>query len=304
MNCPLCKSGNLTLIETVSTPKLIEDWRAAYKMEIAAEFAGHQLINHHHCQNCDLQFFDPALAGSDKLYMELEDFDWYYPHRKWEHDEALQELRAGDRVLEVGSGRGDFVARAIAEKGVEIIGLELNQKAIAAAQALGRPVYRRNVEDLGAESANSFDVVCGFQVLEHIPEPEPFIGACLDLLKVGGRLLLSVPDNDGFLRHFHDDLLNKPPHHVSRWTRRVFEYLPSRFPLEFVKARREPLADYHLDLYVDTQLSRLPRIKFLSGFAYRVGQKIISPLLRLTGLYRFLRGHTIYVSYRKLDGNP
>ncbi|HEY0003242.1 MAG TPA: methyltransferase domain-containing protein [Pyrinomonadaceae bacterium] len=302
MHCLLCKSENTTAVRTLLATNLIADWRAAYHLDITSELEGQDQLQLYRCDSCGLQFFHPALAGSDQLYEKLEEFDWYYLPRKWEYDAALEDLRAGERLLEIGSGRGDFVALAESLKQVEATGLELNTRAISFAQRAGRPVYRRSLQELSEEQSESFDAVCGFQVLEHIPDPECFIADCLNMLKPGGRLLLSVPDSEGFLRHVENHLLDQPPHHVSLWSSRVFEYLPSRFPLKIESIRFEPLMDYHLDWYGDIQLNRLPRLRLLSGLAYRLTHKLVLPLLRRTGLHHYLRGHTIYVCCTKLEG--
>src|SRR5260370_9958139 len=220
------------------------------------------------------------MVGSGQLYAELETFDWYYMARKWEYDVALWDLVVGDRLLEVGCGPGDFIERARTEKGIDATGLELKPRAVELARQLRRPVYLESLADMAAAQPGSFDAVCSFQVLDHVEDPQSFIGHCVDLLKPQGRLLLSTPNNDGFLRLAKNNLLDQPPHHVTRWSSRAFESITSLFPLGIEKVMREPLADYHLEWYGDVQIDPLPQVRIVSGVAYRLLHKKILPIIR------------------------
>jgi SAM-dependent methyltransferase len=299
--CPLCASSNVFLLERIAVATIITAWERNLEIDIRAELQGLQAIELWECHRCKLQYFGPGcVAGSSELYAKLEKFDWYYMEHKWEHDVALQDIRKSDRVLEVGCGIGDFVERLI-RSSINAIGIETNPSAVGTAQKLKRPVYLRDLKDLLKRSVK-FDVICAFQVLEHVCSPANFILQCLDLLEPKGRLLLCVPNSEGFIRFDQRTLLNHPPHHVTRWSERVFRTLPVFLPLHLGRICYEPLARYHLDWYMALQLERVSKYRFPKNLMQRLTRNLVLPMVLKTGAFQFLRGHSIYVSYQKTDG--
>src|SRR5205807_9201048 len=64
-------------------------------------------------------------------------------------------------------------------------------KADARLARLGRGKIVAGLEDL--DSGRQFDLVCAFEVLEHIADERAALAAWRERLRPGGRLLLSVP---------------------------------------------------------------------------------------------------------------
>ena len=96
-------------------------------------------------------------------------------------------------VLEIGCGLGAFGVR-LAQR-YNYLGVEPDPAAYAVAAsraaALGRGEIRNvRVEDV---EADQFDLVCAFEVLEHIEDDAAAVKAWATRLRPGGYLLLSVP---------------------------------------------------------------------------------------------------------------
>jgi 2-polyprenyl-3-methyl-5-hydroxy-6-metoxy-1,4-benzoquinol methylase len=287
------------LIRSIETTRLTELWRQYWTIDIASELADLARIDLWGCESCYLQFFTPTrTADASELYGQLEKFEWYYMPHKWEHDVALTEIRAGQSLLEVGCGFGDFVA-LLREQGVQAEGIEVNASAVSVAQGRGLPIQQTDLRDFTKLHPRHYDVVCAFQVLEHVPNPKEFIQWSCAALKPGGKLLLGVPNGNSFLKH-QFNLLDMPPHHMTRWSSQVMAYLPNLFPVRLQQIRYEPLAEYHVAGYVDAHVAA-----FLgTGQLYRAaaGALIwpISVLLRKTGWYSYLTGQTLYVSFTRV----
>jgi 2-polyprenyl-6-hydroxyphenyl methylase/3-demethylubiquinone-9 3-methyltransferase len=104
---------------------------------------------------------------------------------------------AGKRVVDVGCG-GGILTEAMAERGAQALGIDLGDKALGVARLhqleTGAVVDYRLVsaEALAAEAPASFDVVTCMELLEHVPEPAPIIGACATLAKPGGVVVVST----------------------------------------------------------------------------------------------------------------
>lgn len=299
MKCILCFSEAFATCGFLSCVDLIRTWQQEYGFDIANELQGCEQIALRSCEACGLLFYDPPIEGSAELYKQLQKFDWYYMPRKWEHDSALQDIRPTGRVLEVGCGIGDFIARVTLELNAEALGLELNAAAVARGRAMGRSVYDRPVQDVALEEPGSFDAVCAFQVLEHTSRPAQFLSACVALLKPGGRLCLGVPNEDGFLRKDPHNFLNQPPHHVTRWSRRPLRWLTQEYPLALRRIACEPLAPYHIEYYISVQLRSTFGEGSMPDAALRVLRRGLALVLGRLRLSRLIRGHTIYASYEK-----
>jgi 2-polyprenyl-6-hydroxyphenyl methylase/3-demethylubiquinone-9 3-methyltransferase len=103
----------------------------------------------------------------------------------------------GKRVLDVGCG-GGILSESMAERGAEVMGIDLGEKALKVAQLhqleSGAKVEYRlvAVEALAEEQPESFDVVTCMEMLEHVPDPAAVVQACARLVKPGGRVFFST----------------------------------------------------------------------------------------------------------------
>lgn len=298
---PLSGYDNVTLLTTIATENLIQSWRHYFNIDIAAELHGHREIYLFLCNQTQLQFFWPLdLAGSDNLYRQLGEFPWYYKEQKWEYKRCMRDIDEHDKVLEVGCGKGHFIETLIRQRRAQAQGIELNAHAVDYARARKLPVALADLYQFATGRENSFDVVCCFQVLEHIANPREFLQSLLALAKPGGKVIISVPNGTSFLK-YSDNLLDRPPHHMTRWCRKTMYELTRLFPLMLEYFSDEPLADYHVDGYLPVQFSRCPQTWPLPGIYSRISRALSHFLKRYPQVCHMIRGHSLYVCFRKTE---
>jgi SAM-dependent methyltransferase len=104
----------------------------------------------------------------------------------------LRQYRGEGRLLDIGTGFGFFLVE-MKNRGWDVMGVDVSQKAMDYARGiLGLTIHPGPLEKLGFP-ANYFDVVSGFYVIEHLPNPMVFLEECHRILKPGGLLLLRYP---------------------------------------------------------------------------------------------------------------
>jgi SAM-dependent methyltransferase len=108
-------------------------------------------------------------------------------------ERGVRSLRAGERLLDVGCGNGEFVAEAGAA-GWDAKGIDLDPSAIAAGRANGLDLRVERIEERAAREPCSYDAVTASHVLEHVPDPVSFLAAARTLLRRGGTVWIATPN--------------------------------------------------------------------------------------------------------------
>lgn len=137
------------------------------------------------------------------------------------------------RILEVGCNLG-FLGAIVVRYGHEYIGLDVQADAIACARRYyGDHFVCMPVEEFASAAPVPFDLVCSFEVIEHVPDPRAFLTSCLALLAPMGRLVLSTPNGD-LVRRDQWFPIDLPPIHLTVFARRTFEVaMPPGYELGF-----------------------------------------------------------------------
>jgi len=298
---PLVPGSPVVVEREFPTSVLLEGYRERYGLDVGPLLASTDTVRVCRCGATGYRFYHPFdLAGDGAFYARLQEHE-YYMAWKWEHEACSGLIRDGDRILEVGSGRGDFLEEMRRRRtGLDCTGLELNPGSPREEEGLR--IVDSTVEEYAASVAGRppADVVCSFQALEHVPRVRSFLLACIGLLREGGLLVLSVPDNDGFIRH-KVGVLNMPPHHMGLWTGESLRRIADHFDVELVDTLYEPLQPYHVDYWLEALYSRL--------FGHRLS-RTAARTVRLLGLRGALRrwvgrragrmrGHTVMCVFRK-----
>lgn len=300
MNCPLCGGNETKVLESVDSKELMKQYKS-----LTGEGFGYLLerdIEYRECEKCKLRYFDPLITGDEKFYNSLQKFDWYYPDEKEEFLEAAKFISSSDRVLEIGSGRGAFVKYLPTQK---YVGLDFSENAREMARKDGILIKNEMVQDYVKRNEGGFDIVVSFQVLEHVSNPKSFIEAKVKALVSGGKMIIIVPSEDSFLKYASNNILNMPPHHVTRWTDDTLTFIADKYNLDLVELRHEKLQDVHKLWFIQTLISSglfkpslLKKslivkavIRMLSPFSKMVVKGLKSEMLSI--------GHTIMAVYKK-----
>jgi len=96
-----------------------------------------------------------------------------------------------------------------------------------------------------------------FSVLEHIADPITFLQCTLKMLKVSGKLIICVPNNDALINKDKESPLNLPPHHMGLWNKQSLIFLGKALNIKVEQHVNEPLQIHHIDWYVRTLLKKL-----------------------------------------------
>jgi len=290
------QNGTVTFVENFKAEEIVNCY---IKMGLKVNrFFPEENIQLYKCDQTGYRFYYPFNAiGDAKFYEDLSISRKNYYSERWEHSRALRFIEKNENVLEVGTGFGAFL-NLLKIKGIKANGLELNGVAVKNCRDQGLNVENKLIQDDALENSGQYDVVCYFQVLEHITDVGSFLKASVDLLKVGGRLMIGVPNNNPYL--FINDrmhTLNLPPHHAGLWNKNSLENLQKIFPLKKIHLEFEPLEEAYSEFI--EQWTTNQKNKFIKKAIIVMRAK--APKILKKFCCKFINGRNIFVVFEKIS---
>lgn len=295
ISSPLVPNYSALLVERFEANKVVSKYKTL-GLDVGNYFK-EPVFYLYQCEATGYRFFyPPSILGDAHFYKELSLKRENYYSQRWEHRAGLNFIKEGDKVLEIGSGFGSFL-ELLRSEGIEAQGTELNSHAVRRCQDRKLNVEKKLIEDLSTDYKEHFDVVCTFQVLEHIYDVHNFMENKLKTLKKGGRLIIGVPNNNPYLfikDKYHT--LNLPPHHAGLWNRNSLVSLEKIFNLKVDKLLIEPLSCSY-EGFINFYLSQIGsnRIRRIITSLETKNRRYLKKILP-----KVIDGRNILIVYKKL----
>lgn len=195
VNCPVCDGTDYRVV--FKPWKNIDDPRQLYGAASGVQ-GTQQIVS---CDACGMKYENPRYP--DELivsaYEEAQEqgHDSQYQSRVKSFHRTLNSLRklipgSGSRVLDIGTAGGAFLAAA-EQYGYQAVGLEPSKYLVEQAKRRGLNVVQGTI-DANPLEPGSFDMVCLWDVIEHLTDPKGALLKIRTLLKPDGVLLINYPD--------------------------------------------------------------------------------------------------------------
>ncbi|MFN5032408.1 MAG: class I SAM-dependent methyltransferase [Flavobacteriia bacterium] len=308
MKSPLTQNHRVKLIKKFNSQDIAKKYKSQFGVDVSSYFIDQTEISLFECIDSKYRFFYPeSISGQSDFYSKLQEFDWYYMPWKWEHVIAEKFIKNNHTLLEIGCAKGDFLKTLRTKKDIIAHGLELN-KSIELINSDKIQIIHDNIQNHSERFPNLYDIVCSFQVLEHIYDVHSFIKSASNSLKKNGLLIFSVPNNDSFIKFSEEEnVLNLPPHHMGHWTLEVFKSFETIFPLKLINYYFEPIQTYHQTWFDNTVNKVSDEMK--NNWIYRTTYRLVPNFIkwRLESYINQLakrkigiNGHSVLVVFEKI----
>lgn len=298
---PVTQSGNVKLFEKIPTKLIVDFYQRQEKLDVSKYFENLSEILILECQDTGYKFYYPfEIIGDEEFYRNLQILKEsegleYDRDPDADHHFAEKYIEKDARILEIGCGTGKFL-KLISAKTKNITGLELNTRAAEIAIKSGFDVKKQLVQEFAEIAPGSFDVVCAFQVLEHIAEVKSFLESCLKLLKTNGKLIFSVPNNEPYFQKFSKyEVLNLPPHHLGLWNLKSFEKLENFFPVKLSAHKFSGESRLIVDAYLRAgKFANIKNLPMWQTSAEKLKRLTMLPLAIASSSWDYMNGQKNY----------
>jgi SAM-dependent methyltransferase len=137
---------------------------------------------------------------------------------RWEFDYVATKLGVADHVGEIGCGTGVFLEKCVARK-ADAFGVDFSESSVARCHEKGLSAALIKVGQDEISLPGSRNVIASFHVLEHLPDPGNLFTLASRCASPEATLWVAVPSDRRVDRLFcRKDLLDEPPHHLTKWT--------------------------------------------------------------------------------------
>ena len=156
------------------------------------------------------------------------------------HHFALRWVMPGDDVLETACGSG-YGTKLLAGRAKTVLATDYSPLAIGYARhhfpASNLAFAVMDCQQM-ALRASSFDVIVSFEVFEHLEDAAAYLSQCKQVLRPGGRLLLSTPNRATHDLHMRSIGRDNDFHINLMDSRRFVSFIQSYFPDSQVYGQR------------------------------------------------------------------
>lgn len=195
----------------------------------------------HECKQCGLGLTEvpqemDILSIYDDSYFQGGQVDGYIDYlgsekilRKQFAEELSQLQKHANNshrsLLEIGCAYGFFLEEA--KKRFEVKGLEVAESAVAFCRTRGLDVSPGILDNAQIDKMDKFDVVCFFDVIEHVTDPEEFLSSVARITSKGGIIMFTTGDFKSLISRIMGKKwrLMTPPQHLFFYTRKSIEKL-------------------------------------------------------------------------------
>ncbi|MHA1572808.1 MAG: class I SAM-dependent methyltransferase [Alphaproteobacteria bacterium] len=187
MNCPACNSRDTALLIP------------AKKLRARADVL--------RCNRCRSAFFEERAWRLPDDYWTAGDQESLYAspcvaaqreRRFRSRLEVIGRLAPGKSILDIGCGRGEFIAMA-KDRGWNVRGVEPSDTVIPVREDLAECMIRATLESLDY-AGPPFDAVALWDVVEHLDDPALGFSKVADLLERGGIAAIETPNEGGLYK--------------------------------------------------------------------------------------------------------
>ena len=238
--CPLCDHRRAHMVEIIQYDviwaRLEDDFGVRFTPTVKSRHTPGEATTLVECDTCGLCYFSPLVAGDSDFYRELMK-GAHYEEDRWEFGKVASALPPGLTVADLGSGSGAFL-RSLGDSPARRVAVDHNVDVAEGLRTDGIE-FRSEIASLAAEHPETFDVVCAFQLIEHLRTIAEVVEPARACLRPGGSLFVSVPTRER-TRKSGLEPLDCPPHHVSRWAPAQFQVLAQRFDLRLRHVQIQP----------------------------------------------------------------
>jgi SAM-dependent methyltransferase len=244
-NCPITGERAKRLVQWLGKTLLTDLWRYTFRIDISPAIKGIDRFGLWESP-AGLVFFDPPIAGDGEFYRRF--YQRIKAHDRLagrtavrpEFQLAASHVPERAKLLDVGCGEGGF-QRFVPS--ADYTGLDPHFGGTRA-RVLAEAIERHAVTH-----AEHYDVVCSFQVIEHVADPLAFARALTAALKPGGLLLLGVPCWPSPMVSIPNFVINAPPHHLSWWNESALRVLCARLGVQCRRVDPVPVGSNGRILY-------------------------------------------------------
>lgn len=285
ITCPLCRSALNQLRHQVAGWKIVE------------------------CRRCQFVYVNPRLEKTELLNLYASNYFnnkevGYFNYteskplrkknfRKWVHD-ALPHVNTHKNVkaLDVGCAAG-YCLEVFKELGWQPYGIELDKQLVKSLRENGFSIF--DIPLLNISTAEKFDLIALFDVLEHLTDLQENMGRLHSLLTDEGVVVLVTPDYGNWQRKIFGKnwFQFKPIEHINYFSRKTLHKLATENGFEIIKtANSGQFCDVP---FLENRLRRY-RLHFVLPLFY-----LVVKLLGLKNKHFYTDTASVYAVLRKKE---